>query len=233
MKEIGMPYSALMILAKLAGRKNQSRRVVVPQPPDDTLSVYKDPTLGYHFIRKGNIIWPGPTKDLACSGKKPPRGIIGDCQYWQEAFDFGTLHELCGAYWIRIRYKADKLQRDVSLTPREAALIDTWKQPKPTAWRGMPAMFMLRSMSRGLDEITGLRVERVQDISEEDAIAEGLDGTHPNGGIAWSSDQGRTWKSRPTLAYAQLWDSINGKRYPWESNPYVWIYETREIKPSK
>lgn len=228
MKEIGIPYSAPMILAKLAGRKTKTRRVVVPQPCSQDATTLEGAYDWSHDISTGRLVClVAGDQCWEETQLKPPRGLVGDRQYWQEAFDFGGLG-LDGD--CRIRYKADGRVREMRLNEREYHLARAWKAPKPGKWRGMPAMYMLRSMSRGLDEVVGLRVERVQDISEEDAIAEGLDGAHPNGGIAWSSDQGRTWKSRPTLAYAQLWDSINGKRYPWESNPWVFVYETKRCQ---
>jgi hypothetical protein len=74
-------------------------------------------------------------------------------------------------------------------------------------WR--PSIFMPRVASRILLELTGVRVERVQDISEADARAEGV------GSAA---------------GYAALWDSLNAKRgYAWAANPWVWVLEFRRV----
>lgn len=77
-------------------------------------------------------------------------------------------------------------------------------------------------------EITGVRVERVQDISEEDARAEGceMDGQfpkeqpHPQGGrVGW--DDAREW-------YSDLWEKINGAN-SWEKNPWVWVISFKRL----
>ena len=102
-------------------------------------------------------------------------------------------------------------------------------------WR--PSIFMPRWASRITLEITDVRVERLQNISGEDAEAEGL--------VAWSKDGKMTkygvaerdgmpgcdeagawpwhrWRISPVDAYEALWDSINAKRAPWSSNPWCW-----------
>ena len=92
------------------------------------------------------------------------------------------------------------------------------------AWR--PSIFMRRGDSRITLEITGVRVERLQDISEKDAKAEGLarDPAHPG---VWTWPGYPSGSTNPIYAYHLLWDSINGKAYPWDSNPWVWVIEFR------
>lgn len=74
-------------------------------------------------------------------------------------------------------------------------------------------------------EVTGVRVERLQDISEADAVAEGAPPSHPSID-AVSRDYG--YPDFPRSWYAQLWDSINGAG-AWDSNPHVWVLEFRRI----
>jgi hypothetical protein len=81
-----------------------------------------------------------------------------------------------------------------------------------------PSIFMPRWASRITLEITRIRAERVQDISEEDCIAEGI------------KDSGLGVVDL-LLSYAVLWDSINAKRgYSWESNPWVWVIEFKRLE---
>ena len=81
--------------------------------------------------------------------------------------------------------------------------------------RCKPGIHMPRWASRITLEITGVRVERVRSISEEDAIAEGVE---PE--LDWTA----------TMKYAVLWDKINGKKYPWASNPFVWVIEFKRLE---
>lgn len=82
-----------------------------------------------------------------------------------------------------------------------------------------PSIYMPRAASRITLEITGIRVERLQDISEEDAQAEGVaNSLHLRGGRLAREN------------FAHLWWTINGDG-SWEANPWVWVIEFRRIKP--
>lgn len=106
-----------------------------------------------------------------------------------------------------------------------------------------PPIHMPRSASRILLEITGVRVERLQDISEQDAVFEGLKaltkddgktikyGIPDNDGYPGNDDIGWhwcDWHVSPILAYKRLWESINGKG-SWVLNPWVWVIEFKLI----
>ena len=85
---------------------------------------------------------------------------------------------------------------------------------KKQGYKWRPSIFMPRWASRLTLEVVSVRVERVQEISSKDAIAEGVeyDVSKPGG---WPVDR-----------FAFLWDKINGKRgYSWDSNPFVWVIE--------
>lgn len=87
------------------------------------------------------------------------------------------------------------------------------------------AMFMPKWAARTWLKITGVKLERVQDISECDAAEEGTGvwfETHPHEG--WDGDPDQYRKG-----YRELWDSINGLRYNWLSNPWVWCIEFRRV----
>lgn len=84
----------------------------------------------------------------------------------------------------------------------------------------LPSIFMPRWASRILLEVTGVRVERVQDISEGDAVAEGIEPKEPNHVVS------------ARYRFGQLWNSINAKRgFGWEANPWAWIVEFKALEP--
>ena len=86
----------------------------------------------------------------------------------------------------------------------------------------LSSMFMPTALGRTLVRYTDIRVERLQDISGEDAIAEGID---PD--CAESTENYNNYATGSVYkdAFAELWDSINAKKHPWSSNPWVWIVE--------
>lgn len=92
----------------------------------------------------------------------------------------------------------------------------TWQKPV------LHGMYMPRWAARIFLEVTDIRVERLQDITEEDAGAEGYlsefcgHGLYPNDPLAW---------------FEWLWDSISGDKHPWASNPFVWVIEFRRVQP--
>ena len=82
---------------------------------------------------------------------------------------------------------------------------------------------MPRWASRVTLEVTGVRVERVQDISISDILKEGYQ--HEPGGYA-----SENWPDAAWGWFELLWDSINAKKYPWASNPWGWVVEFRRTK---
>ena len=87
---------------------------------------------------------------------------------------------------------------------------------------------MRRWMSRITLEITAVRVECLQDITEADAIAEGIDVFAD--GAGFTVTPGGAWHRNPEDAYRALWDSLHGP-CGWARNPWVWVLEFRRIAP--
>lgn len=121
--------------------------------------------------------------------------------------------------WAPIQYEADNHRRNwqhVGTPPHT-------EPPKPGRYRH--ARFMPRWASRITLEITAVRVERLQDISEADAISEGIE------------RQGDDWRNygnpfdcclRPRTSYATLWAAIHG-RGSWDANPWVWVIQFKPV----
>ena len=99
---------------------------------------------------------------------------------------------------------------------------------RPLKWR--PSIFMPRWASRITLEVVSVRVERVQDISEEDALSEGISFWKPKEMDNRPFEE-NFWTNYPQFAFQNLWDSINAKRgYSWDANPWVWVIEFRRVE---
>jgi hypothetical protein len=187
MKERPILFSGPMVKAILGGSKTQTRRVA--KPPRGPI----DPPKGWylaHYQNSGE--WSTWANETACGTLRiyNPHGKIGDRLWVKETFLNNALDGYKPVYFYR---------------------ADDDDKPEDRNWR--PSIFMPRSAARITLEITGVRVERLQEISEADAMAEGVD---------WKDYAGLASKTAKKL-YAQLWDSINGKKHPWSSNPWVWV----------
>lgn len=122
----------------------------------------------------------------------------------------------------------------------ESDNTSTVRHPEAETWGKLrPSIFMPRWASRILLEITAIKVERVQDISLADAIAEGMspvEGARGEDSIAcfwqdWSKplEPLMPW---PIRRYRVLWDQLNARRgFGWRVNPWVWSIHFRRIKP--
>lgn len=116
--------------------------------------------------------------------------------------------------------------------------------PAPTTgcrtYRKRPSIFMPRADSRITVDITNIRVEHLQDITDADARAEGLMALSKDGaltkygipdrdGLPGNDNDGwhwKDWETSPVAAFRKLWDGINSKRgFSWDFNPWVWVVE--------
>lgn len=238
MKELPIIFSAPMVRAILDGRKTQTRRVVKPSAYQ--LRYAKDKFGGFADFNEANeAAGIAAQISIGQSLVTCPYGQPGDRLWVRETWRVGAWAEDDGL--IAVDYKADGYCRQEWLTVSDENLFDRlwrqstddsiqhygrlarykWKPGKsPCRWRS--SRFMPRLASRVTLEITGVRVEHLNDISEEDAIAEGSQ--IPVDQLPKSCRQGCLSER---TQFARIWNSINGKKYPWESNPWVWVIEFR------
>lgn len=203
MKERPILFSAPMVRAILAGTKTQTRRVVKGE--------------ALQWLERDKFT-PGFVADPG--NRLCPYGHPGDRLWvretWRESGE--------GSAW---HYAAEGTilpkQRDKDLQAFLARRAPfTWESYK---WR--PSIHMPRAASRITLEITAVRVERLQDISEADAMAEGV--IHKQRGDIGMYFVG-TEAAGTTAAgcYRNLWERINGFG-SWDANPWVWVVEFRRV----
>lgn len=216
MKERPILFSGAMVRAILDGRKSQTRRVV-RWPSAYPAKDYAEAAAAMNRSESKVIGVRGP-RDGVSDRWRCPYGTIGDnlwCrETWGEVALFSNAAE--GVQGYRTVYRADPGAEE---SVGGYLVGDRWK----------PSIHMPRWASRLTLEITGIRVERVQDISEADARAEGA---------------GRGWYLRDTLdgeetvptdhrgGFRALWDSINGAKpgCSWADNPFVWVVEFKRVE---
>ncbi len=213
-----------MVRAILEGRKTQTRRVMKPQPE-----------AGLEFTPFAPFgVVNGKGDRLICRHGKP-----GDRLWVRETWCPVDDTELDGERWV-----------DFRATPRYALSHPAgWDNdpdnPEALKWR--PSIHMPRWASRITLEITDVRVERLQDISEEDAKAEGaqyfpnLPGMSPWGqDNRWSMEQPESVEQclgTARYAFANYFCKLAGDAStgihdprPWDSNPWVWVIEFRRVE---
>lgn len=222
MKERPILFSGPMVRAILYGRKTQTRRLVRPQPDPCAYSP------GKHAL-SGQVIEGNDSVLAQC-----PYGRPGDLLWVREAW--GLVRPLDPTDWctgsIRGR-TADELLEEWVVAYR----ADSATRPDGAYWR--PPMFMPRWASRLTLEITGIRVERVRDISEKDALAEGVtcvpfrpdEGFPICEGFMVGKDDGKTpLHTSAKAAFLDLFFNIN-QRAPKDSDPWVWAIEFKVVTP--
>lgn len=226
MKERPILFSGPMIQPITAGRKTQTRREINPQPyPGGEARLMADYGVGFTS---------GPVYGVASK-----YGIPGDRLFVKETWRVakhhdGTKPSLLKPRSMTVQYKAGgHACNDVGGW--------TFFDEAPSGvefgrWR--PSIFMPRWASRITLEITVVRVERLQEISEVDAEAEGCpeahlehteDCHHEHCALAGGVDDCCGYLVSAKLQYKALWESINGPG-SWEANPFVWVVEFRRVK---
>jgi hypothetical protein len=198
MKERPILMSAPMVRALLEGRKTQTRRVLKPHP---------------EWVKDGVMFWKNKAAMIhmhAC-----PYGQLGDRLWvretgWERPERTPKMMREGADTWEAYYYDAD------GWSAQDHADFKAW------GFKRRPSIHMPRWASRILLELTDIRVERLQDISEEDAKAEGVS----FGNI---TDQATGEIDCDAIeAYETLWESINGPG-SWDKNPWVWVISFKKV----
>ena len=227
MKELPILFRGPMVHAILAGTKTQTRRVVKPHPTNvwgwGVINNTRKPKHGKFCAHVRGIhcgdVW------VEC-----PYGKPGDRLWVKENFHLGSYVKEQHAQGAIIAYAVGKSTAFKNMTDAEMARCRLKPDPRPWAEsRTIPSLLMPRWASRITLSVTGVRVERLQDISEEDAMAEGCDqlnsGCYPF--LATFMPPEGHWARRN---YCKLWESINGPD-SWALNPWVWVIQFNRITP--
>ena len=237
MKETRFFIPQQLIPATLEGRKTQARVTIEPQPyypePEKTDNgLYIDA-----YNKTNEWVWWG--KDNRIYGKDSyycPFGVVGDRLWVPEVWCPVDDTEFGEDKWVDYRATPRYAEPGVS---HPAGWENAPNDLEALHWRS--PVVMPRWASRILREITNVRVERLQDISEADAVAEGieiLDTTLGGENIYpdYSNKPGEWWRrycqtKDPIKSFASLWDSIYAKRgHPWVKNDWVWVVEFKVLE---
>ncbi|MFU2229798.1 hypothetical protein ACM56N_02640 [Klebsiella sp. BA397-4A_EMB] len=220
MTERGMIFNAEMVRALLDVRKTQTRRPIK----------WKQTRFTEIGEREDGSKWPwSEDAEHACDFWHPcPFGAVGDRIWVRETFQGPLVHEELFEEYSAYPEKFETLEyceyaADGGVRPEYCDLDDNLRH----GWR--PSIHMPRWASRILLEITDVRVERLNAISEEDARAEGI----IDGGCLNCGEPEPCGCANPepdaTDAFAYLWQSIYGQEN-WNANPWVWVISFERVE---
>lgn len=221
MKEIPILFSTSMVQAIMVGRKRKTRRIINPQPIIDQHSGFTFD--GKH--KKQYSVHNWQDQFLDDFSRWMPDDRLWVRESWSPKYVKGCLNEFKFTYpeicpWI---YKAD----DPAAKTGYAA----------HAWK--PSIHMPKEASRIWLRVGNIKIEQLQDISSEDAIAEGFSCLSKDGGLTYKygipDNDGlpgvdnigwpwQDWEVNPIKAFQTLWKKINGEE-SWNENPWLWVID--------
>ncbi|MBP2564503.1 hypothetical protein J2766_001062 [Agrobacterium tumefaciens] len=209
----------------LDGRQTQLRRVVKLD------SFSKSEYFGYDFAFRERSCWHDyQLPDLIT--KKCPFGQVGDRLWGREAFITGHPLEPCTQKLLTYDEGGNYMPEKVWYRAEDD--LSEWLGEDGYVSENIPwksSTQMPRWASRILLEIVSVRVLRLKDMSEADALAEGIQKETKDGHLWKYGLDGWSWKDwwlTAVGAFGYLWASINGQA-SWESNPWVWVVEVKRV----
>jgi hypothetical protein len=206
MTEKPILFSGPMVRAILDERKTQTRRVLKPQPEQN-----------------GAGLWVFPPNWTAAAFKKWTQAVqteeSGLRQMFQsEKVKAGLPYAVGDLLWVRERLDEGDAGSVVYHADGDVHPDAEWVWQR----KSLPSIHCPRGLSRITLKVTAVRVERLQDISEDDAKAEGCSHT-------WSGDMNEGPSAFPDENFQKLWTSINGAE-SWAANPWVAAYSFEPVK---
>ena len=227
-------FNTEMVRAILDGRKTCTRRLVKPQPDEK------------HTFPLGFVTDSTEKKEVGCFGfaaneyggsiqyvKPPYRYAPGDILYVRE-----TWTEECGKYYYRADYDNDYLDPCETLSGGYPASCRNHPgcdgcMATSTRIHWHPSLHMPKEAARIWLKVTNVRVERLKDMTDNDALKEGAEGVRCDhavlGAYGCTDCMNTGWLEPPLLEFMGIWNSTIKKsdldRYGWTANPWVWVIE--------
>ena len=217
-KERPILFSAPMVRAILEDRKTVTRRAMKVQP-----------------VLKGNfweVYGAGWGKNMTSVPAVPGHSLSSNCPYGQPGDRLWVRETFIDLRGTGVEHRPDPdgpIQRYAYAADcRPGSYSDETR--KDFGLKYKPSIHMPRAACRILLEITDVRVERLQDITEEQAKAEGvrLYTDHAELGDWWHVDGIETYSADPRKSFELLWSSVGGD---WQANPWVWVVEFKRVTP--
>lgn len=214
MKEHPILFNEVMVRAILDGSKTQTRIVSNPQPE---FVAFPDPHEKPVTAPTPSIIGANGFQMLKCPFEIGDRLWVREKfqPLWDEGIEYGSderLNYKTGAgYYISY--------------PATDGIVEFVNADEEDSTACKPSIHMPRWASRITLEIVNVRIERLNDISDGDAVAEGITW---QSGVSWLCDYERHLTSAYRSLFADLWRSIYGET-SWDENPWVWVIEFKKV----
>ncbi|MDF2419207.1 hypothetical protein GWP85_17080 [Acinetobacter beijerinckii] len=241
MRELPILFNTAMVQAILKGSKTQTRRIVKPQPEvcdDDRGGHWWPSNVVQSMVHVEKELqdyegfWGGLIDDCNPFGAKGDRLWVRETWHVEPDVEGWSMNdnEPCTGW---IGYKAGGSKKVTA--PNFDAVQRCFPKGEvdwdfvPNNWR--PSIFMPRWACRLILEITNIRIERLNDISEVDAIAEGVEQVAYQHQKFWKGykNKERAYRDTAKDGFTSLWKEINGVD-SWATNPWVWVIEFKVIE---
>ena len=204
-KERPILFSGPMVRAILEGRKTQTRRIVSPQP--DVMYEYPNQPELLEFLHPQTS------------------GTYGRESFARNCCKFGLAGD---RLWIREAWARIIVGNQIDYLYRADHHKGLEKRDGDQKWN--PSIHMPRVACRIMLEITGVRVERLNDINEQDAKSEGIEPVRNIWKLYGDRQLGTADATgQPRKSFMSLWESINAPG-SWAANPWVWVVEFQRIE---